>query len=101
MIPGTETEGEVLEAVELREPKLYKVFLHNDDFTTMDFVIEILIDIFRKDAEEAAAIMMHVHEKGVGLCGIYPREIAEYRVEQTTTRAREAGFPLLCTMEEE
>lgn len=96
-----ERESDALTREELREPRLYRVILHNDDYTTMEFVVLILIDIFRKSAEEAADIMLSVHEKGSGVCGMYPREIAELRVRQVTGRAREAGFPLLCTMERE
>jgi len=95
-----ERESGFLEEDEVREPRLYRVLLHNDDYTTMEFVVLLLVDLFHKSAEEASAIMLSVHEKGVGVCGIYPREIAELRVHQTGKRAREAGFPLRCTMEE-
>lgn len=94
-------ESGALTREEPREPRLYRVLLHNDDYTTMEFVVLILIDIFRKSAEEAAEIMLSVHEKGIGVCGVYPREIAELRIRQVTGRARTAGFPLLCTMEKE
>ncbi len=86
---------------EIREPRLYRVLLHNDDYTTMEFVVLVLVDIFHKTPEEASAIMLSVHEKGLGVCGVYPREIAEFRTSRVIRRAREAGFPLLCTMEEE
>ena len=92
--------GVVLEE-ELKEPSMYRVLLHNDDFTTMDFVVMVLMEIFRKSAEEAESIMLAVHEKGRGICGVYPKEIAEFRVGQVMRRASEAGFPLLCTMEKE
>ena len=92
--------GVVLEE-ELKEPSMYRVILHNDDFTTMDFVVMVLEQIFRKTADEAEAIMLAVHEKGSGVCGVYPKEIAEFRVAQVTRRANEAGFPLRCTMEKE
>lgn len=85
---------------DVREPSLFRVLLHNDDYTTMEFVVLVLVDIFHKDAEEAASIMLAVHEKGVGECGVYTREIAEMRVALVARRARQAGFPLLCTMEE-
>ena len=80
---------------------MFRVLLHNDDYTTMAFVVQILQDIFRKTSEEATAIMMVVHEKGAGVCGVYPREIAEFRVGLVRHRAQEAGFPLLCTMEKD
>ena len=92
--------GVVLEE-ELKEPSMYRVILHNDDFTTMDFVVMVLMEIFRKTAEEAESIMLAVHEKGRGVCGVYPKEIAEFRVGQVMRRASEAGFPLLCTMEKD
>lgn len=84
---------------ELKEPSLYRVLLHNDDYTTMEFVITILVEVFRKQAEQAAAIMLAIHEKGVGQCGVYTREIAETKVLQVSMRARRAGFPLKATME--
>ena len=80
---------------------MYRVILHNDDYTTMDFVVMVLEEVFRKTAEEAEAIMLAVHEKGRGVCGVYPKEIAEFRVGQVLRRANEAGFPLLCTLEKE
>jgi ATP-dependent Clp protease adaptor protein ClpS len=86
---------------EVREPRLYRVLLHNDDYTTMEFVVLVLVDIFHKSPEEASEIMLSVHEKGIGVCGVYPREIAEFRTSLVSKRARQSGFPLLCTMEEE
>lgn len=84
---------------ELKEPTLYKVLLHNDDYTSMDFVIEVLVDVFHKALEDASTIMLSVHQNGIGICGVYPREVAEYNVYKTTNMARQASFPLLCTME--
>ena len=80
-------------------PKLYKVILHNDDFTTMEFVVLILMEIFNKTRTEATQIMLHVHTKGRGVCGAFPRDVAETKVSQVGETAREAGHPLLCTME--
>lgn len=80
-------------------PSLYKVLLHNDDYTTMDFVVEILVVFFHKSLEEATRIMLNVHQTGMGLCGLYPREIAETKVEAVTQHARANGFPLKTTME--
>ena len=97
--PGEES-GVTLEE-ELKEPAMYRVLLHNDDYTTMDFVVGILQDVFHKNQQEAVAIMMSVHEKGMGVCGVYPSEIAEFRVGQVAARAKAAGFPLRCTMERE
>lgn len=87
--------------IEVREPRMFRVFLHNDDYTTMEFVVEILTGVFRKNLDEAMAIMLSVHEKGQGSCGVYTREIAETKVAQVHARARKAGFPLRCSMEEE
>lgn len=97
--PGSES-GVMLEE-DLKEPSMYRVLLHNDDYTTMDFVVNILQDVFHKNKQEAVSIMMSVHEKGMGVCGVYTKEIAEFRVGQVLSRAREAGFPLLCTMEKD
>jgi ATP-dependent Clp protease adaptor protein ClpS len=84
----------------LKKPKLYKVLLHNDDYTTMEFVVFILQGIFRRSEAEAVEIMLHVHRNGIGVAGVYIREIAETRVAQVDALAREHEFPLLCTMEE-
>ncbi len=87
--------------VELREPRRYRVLLHNDDYTTMEFVVGILMTVFRKTVAEAEAIMLAVHEKGLGSCGVYTEEVAETKVAQVHDKARKAGFPLRCSMEEE
>ncbi len=86
---------------EFKEPVLYKVILHNDDYTTMDFVTGVLINIFRKSPEEAKDIMLTVHNQGKGIVGIYTREIAETKVDKVTKAAKKAGYPLLCTYEPE
>src|ERR671912_1456327 len=96
-----QTGGEVLERTKekTKRPELYKVFLLNDDYTTMDFVVEVLETIFNKAPAEAYRIMMLVHTQGRGLCGVYPYEIAETKVESVVSRARENGFPLKASME--
>lgn len=86
---------------DLVEPPLYKVFLLNDDYTTMDFVVQVLMDIFDKSFEEATRIMLHVHHNGRGLAGIYPKEIAETKVHQVRVRAQANGFPLRAEMEKD
>jgi len=86
---------------EYEEPPMYRVLLLNDDYTPMDFVVEILQEIFHKDRSEAERIMLNVHRKGAGLCGIYTYEIAETKVTRVRAKAKEAGFPLRCTMEPE
>jgi Uncharacterized conserved protein len=97
-----ELEGQVSSGVEeeLEEPPMYKVLLHNDDYTTMEFVVEILKTVFHKSEEEATRIMLHVHYNGIGICGVYPAEIAETKVEIVHSLARQHGFPLRCSMEE-
>ena len=87
--------------IETREPRKFRVLLHNDDYTTMEFVIDILVTIFHRTADEAADIMLAVHEKGIGSCGVYTEEMAETKVTQVHDKARRAGFPLRCSMEEE
>jgi ATP-dependent Clp protease adaptor protein ClpS len=98
-----QTGGEVLERTkhQAKEPELFKVLLLNDDYTTMEFVIEILESVFHKQPAEAYRIMMAVHTQGKGLCGLYPHEIAETKVTSVVERARANGFPLLAAMEPE
>lgn len=84
-----------------KKPSLFKVFLINDDFTPMEFVIEVLETIFKKPREEATRIMMAVHRKGVGLCGVYTYEVAETKVGLVLRAARAAQHPLQCRMEQE
>ena len=86
---------------ETTEPPDYKVLLHNDDYTTKAFVVEILTMIFNKSLEEATHLMWYVHKNGIGVCGIYPLEVAETKINQGRTLARENGFPLKLTMEKE
>ena len=83
------------------KPPMYKVIILNDDYTTMDFVVEILVKIFRKNLEKANEIMLNVHRRGKGICGLYTREIAETKIETVHALAQEQGFPLKCTMEKE
>jgi len=85
---------------QLQEPRQFKVLLHNDDYTSMEFVVEVLVKIFGKTEAEAFAIMMSVHEKGLGLCGIYTAEVAETKVHLVHQMARAKSFPLRCSMEE-
>lgn len=86
---------------EVEEPPMYKVMLLNDDYTTMEFVVEVLVHVFQKSPEEATQIMLNVHRSGVGVCGIYPYEIAETKVDTVEALALENGFPLKCIMERE
>ena len=95
--------GEILERTrqETKKPELFKVLLLNDDYTTMDFVVDILESIFHKQPAEAFRIMMAVHTQGKGLCGVYPHEVAETKVAAVEDRARSNGFPLRAAMEPE
>ncbi len=85
---------------EVREPRQFKVMLHNDDYTTMEFVVLVLVSVFRKNENEATQIMLNVHNNGVGVCGIYTAEVAELKVSLVHRLAKESGYPLRCSMEE-
>lgn len=85
--------------VRTQRPSLFKVILHNDDYTPMDFVIEVLTRFFGKSHEQATEIMLTVHHKGLAVCGVYPYEIAETKVAMVTESAREHEYPLQCTLE--
>ena len=96
-------QKEIHEVIEEKttEPPMYKVLLHNDDYTTKAFVVEILMTVFNKSRQEATNLMWHVHRNGSGVCGIYPYEMAETKVNLVTMVARENGFPLKTSMERE
>lgn len=85
----------------IKEPKQFNVIMLNDDFTTMEFVVEVLVDIFRKDEVSAQAIMMQVHNNGKAVVGKYPYDIATTRVEKALLRAKQEGFPFRMTVSEE
>ncbi|MGE3919841.1 MAG: ATP-dependent Clp protease adapter ClpS [Gammaproteobacteria bacterium] len=87
--------------VELQKPRMYKVILVNDDYTPMDFVVDVLKHFFAKPEDEATRIMLQVHTQGKGICGIYSRDIAETKVYQVNTYSRAYEHPLLCVMEPE
>ena len=97
------TGEEVLERTRQKteEPPLYKVILLNDDYTTMEFVVLVLEQVFLKSPAEAFRVMMHVHTQGKGLCGLYPHDIAETKIETVHDMAKEHGFPLRADMEAE
>ena len=99
--PGVEESVDSETGIEVEEPPMYKVMLLNDDYTTMEFVVEVLVYVFQKSAEEATRIMLNVHRVGVGVCGLYPYEVAETKVNTVESLARENGFPLKCIMERE
>jgi ATP-dependent Clp protease adaptor protein ClpS len=99
--PDREGDVAVEERPATRTPRRYKVLLHNDDYTTMDFVVDLLMKHFDKSHAEATFIMLMVHRTGVGVAGVYTRDVAETKVAQATRYAREEGHPLLITMEAE
>lgn len=86
---------------ETKKPSMYKVLLLNDDYTPMEFVVAVLMRFFGMGEQEATTIMLHVHRRGVGLCGVYPYEVAETKVNQVVDFARRNEHPLQCTMEKE
>jgi ATP-dependent Clp protease adaptor protein ClpS len=88
-------------SMDIRQPKRYKVIMHNDDYTTMDFVIEVLVTVFKKNAVEATKIMYDVHRQGIGVAGIYVCDIARTKLIQAMEMAEKANFPLKLSMEEE
>lgn len=101
MAEFTDLEGDVLveDREEVKEPDEYRVILLNDDFTTMEFVVAVLMSVFHKSIVEATKIMFDVHKKGRGVVGVYSYDIASTKIQRVHTMARENGFPLRCTME--
>jgi ATP-dependent Clp protease adaptor protein ClpS len=101
--PDTESDSAVLAESEtkLEKPKLFKVLLHNDDFTTMEFVVFVLQYVFNREDIDAFTIMLKVHNEGVGIAGVYPYEVANMKAEKAMNLARAREYPLLCTVEEE
>ena len=98
---ANELEIELDSDLEVVEPKKYKVLLLNDNYSTMDFVIDVLAKVFRKTDDQATQIMLNIHNNGRDICGVYTHEIASTKVAQVKTLAREKGFPLKAVMEEE
>ena len=96
---STQSASRTREDVRIREPKRYQVIMHNDDFTTMEFVVEILIDIFHKDPVSAEALMLDVHKKGRAVVGQYPYDIAVTKVNTAMARAEAEGFPFRLSVE--
>ena len=95
-----ESENSLEDSIETIEPCKYKVILHNDNYTTMEFVIKVLTSVFNKSHEEANRIMLNVHKKGIGVCRIYTHEIAETKVYIVNQMSIHNNFPLKCSMEE-
>lgn len=104
MLPSKQDPYEELatdDEVQARRPRKWKVLLHNDDYTTMEFVIWVLESVFHHPQAQAMRIMLQVHQQGIGVAGVFTREVAEMKVAQVEALARVNEFPLLCTMEEE
>jgi ATP-dependent Clp protease adaptor protein ClpS len=97
--PGVVTQTKPKE--KLKKPPLYRVLFHNDDYTTMEFVVWVLQTVFHHDETTATKIMLHVHRNGIGVAGVYTHEIAEARAAQAEALAREHEYPLRCSLEEE
>jgi ATP-dependent Clp protease adaptor protein ClpS len=98
---GSSTNVVVKTRTKTKKPSMYKVLMLNDDYTPMEFVVHVLESFFGKDREEATTIMMHVHQRGVGVCGVYTYEVAETKVTQVIDYARKHQHPLQCTLEKE
>lgn len=100
--PGIESDFELSDQVreETEEPPKFRVILINDDYTTFDFVVQVLVTIFKRTVDEAIRITTDVHNKGNGVCGVYTKQIAETKVDMVHQASQTAGFPLKCTMEE-
>ena len=99
--PDIGTDVLVEKKAKLEKPKLFRVLLHNDDFTTMEFVVFILQHVFNRETAEAFSIMLKVHNEGIGVAGVYPYEVANMKCEKAMNIAKAREYPLLCTVEEE
>jgi ATP-dependent Clp protease adaptor protein ClpS len=99
--PSQDDDLRVAERTRSKRPRRYQVVLHNDDYTTMEFVVEVLQRFFQKDITQARHIMLHVHHKGYGIVDVFPRDVAETKAEQVMDFAKEHGHPLRCTAEPE
>lgn len=99
MSEGTLIKEETI--VKVKKPELYKVIMHNDDYTTMEFVVEVLVKVFNKTAVEATKVMLDVHRKGEGIAGIYPKDLALTKINQVYKTAKQKGYPLKLSLKEE
>ena len=97
---NNQTRSDVRNRAIIKRPPMFTVLMHNDDYTSMEFVVEALIVVFHKSPTEANRIMLHIHFKGSGVCGAYPYEIAETKVSKVHGMARKEGFPLRCSLEQ-
>src|SRR5438309_3131235 len=99
--PGVVTKTRPKAKPKLEQPKRYRVLLHNDDYTPMEFVVLVLVNVFHKSESDATSIMLHAHTRGYAVAGVYTFEVAETKVAETLKLAEQSQFPLLCTMEPE
>src|SRR5687768_14948117 len=99
--PDTEVVTETRSERKLQKPRLYKVLLHNDNYTTREFVVAVLMDVFHRSEQESVQIMLHVHHNGIGVAGVYTYEVAETKIRLTEELARQNEFPLRLSMEPE
>ena len=99
--PTIRRDEQTLVRERLKRPRKHKVVLHNDDYTPMEFVVEVLESVFNRSGAEATRIMLTVHRSGIGVAGIFSSEVAEAKAAKTVRFARESGYPLLCTTEPE
>lgn len=99
-INNSDQELNVKQESEVMEPRMYRVILHNDNYTTMDFVVHILMTVFHKPAAQATKIMLDVHKKGQGVCGVYTYDIASTKIAQVHFMAKQREYPLRCSMDE-
>ncbi len=97
---GHKTKARDKAKAQIATPPLFRVLMHNDDYTTMEFVVAVLRDVFHKPEAEAEQIMLTIHFQGIGYCGTFPYSIAETKADQARMMARKSGFPLRCTLEE-
>ena len=95
-----ETDLEVKSLEKLSEPKMFRILMHNDNYTTMDFVVEVIMKVFHKPAAEATKIMLDIHKKGRGVCGVYTFDIAVTKISEVHKMAKQRQFPLKCSYEE-
>jgi len=95
------TIAQVKPEKKLKRPRLYRVLLHNDDYTTREFVVQVLHNVFHRGEQDAIRVMLHVHNNGVGVAGVFTREVAETKIQRVERMAREQEFPLRLTMEPE
>jgi ATP-dependent Clp protease adaptor protein ClpS len=102
MLPDFDTEESATAEAEdeVRQPPLYRVLIHNDDYTTMDFVVYVLQSVFHRSESDAIRLMLQVHQQGVGVAGVFTHEIAEMKAAETMELARANEYPLLCTLDE-